>query len=141
MEFPINVLLVEDDEVDVMNMRRALKRKQLSVPLQVARNGLDALTLLQDSAAAAFRRKRQLVLLDLNMPKMGGLEFLGALRQDPDLRCLPVVAMTTSDDPADRRQAYQLNVAGYVLKPVKFAEFADRIETLVRYWSYCEMPK
>ena len=83
---------------------------------------------------------RRLVLLDLNMPKMNGLEFLREIRNDPQLATLNVVVLTTSNEDRDRVDAYQLNVAGYLLKPVTFHTFADVMATLNKYWTLMEMP-
>ncbi|MCU0567686.1 MAG: response regulator, partial [Oculatellaceae cyanobacterium Prado106] len=82
---------------------------------------------------------RRLILLDLNMPRMGGIEFLHRLRADPALKQIPVVILTTSNEEGDRLNAYALNVAGYILKPVTFANFSQMMQTLNHYWSLCEM--
>lgn len=138
----INILLVEDDEVDVMNVQRAFKKNNISNPLFIARSGLDALQMLQpqDGKPPVVPSKRRLILLDLNMPKMNGLEFLSQLRSDPQLMATPVIVLTTSDEDRDKVEAYNLNVAGYILKPVTFSKFADVITTLNNYWTLCEMP-
>src|SRR4028119_1270089 len=133
----LNILLVEDDEVDVMNVRRAFKKNNICNPLWVAGNGLDALEMLR---TGDMPRERRLVLLDLNMPRMNGIEFLRELREDAELRSTPVVVLTTSDDERDRVEAYNLNVAGYILKPVTFANFVETMATLNKYWSLVEMP-
>ena len=137
----INILLVEDDEVDVMNVKRAFKKNNITNPLYIAGNGLEALSLLrsQNGKPAVVPTKRRLILLDLNMPKMNGLEFLHELRADPELKSIPVIVLTTSDEDKDKIEAYQLNVAGYILKPVTFSKFADVITTLNNYWTLCEM--
>ena len=137
----INIILVEDDEVDVMNVKRAFKKNKITNPLYVAGNGLEALSLLrpQDGQPAIVPPKRRLILLDLNMPKMNGLEFLHQLRADPHLMAIPVIVLTTSDEDRDKVEAYQLNVAGYILKPVTFSKFAEVIATLNKYWTLCEM--
>jgi CheY-like chemotaxis protein len=85
-------------------------------------------------------KDRRLILLDLNMPKMNGIEFLEALRADPDLSNTPVVVLTTSNDDQDKLDAYTYNVAGYLLKPVTFSSFCERMATLDKYWSLVEMP-
>jgi CheY-like chemotaxis protein len=85
-------------------------------------------------------RERRLVLLDLNMPRMNGIEFLRQLRADPELRLTPVVVLTTSDDERDRVDAYNLNVAGYILKPVTFINFVEAMATLNKYWTLVELP-
>ncbi len=137
----INILLVEDDEVDVMNVRRAFKRNSIQNPLYVATNGIEALEMLRgQNDAKPMPSKRRLILLDLNMPRMGGIEFLHQLRNDPDLRMTPVIVLTTSNQDKDRVEAYHLNVAGYILKPVTFSNFAETMATLNRYWSLCELP-
>jgi CheY-like chemotaxis protein len=133
----LNILLVEDDEVDVMNVRRAFERNNVSKPLFVAGNGLQALEFLRDGTVPAERR---LILLDLNMPKMNGIEFLQALRADPELASSSVVVLTTSNDDQDKIDAYNLNVAGYLLKPVTFSNFCERMTTLNKYWTLVEMP-
>jgi CheY-like chemotaxis protein len=133
----LNILLVEDDEVDVMNVRRAFKKNNICNPLWVAGNGLDGLEMLR---TGDMPRERRLVLLDLNMPRMNGIEFLRELRADPELRAVPVVVLTTSDDERDRVEAYHLNVAGYILKPVTLMNFVEAMATLNKYWSLVEMP-
>jgi CheY-like chemotaxis protein len=133
----LNVLLVEDDEVDVMNVRRAFKKNNICNPLWVAGNGLEALEMLRGSD---IPRDRRLILLDLNMPKMNGIEFLRELRADPELKLIPVVVLTTSDDERDRVEAYNLSVSGYILKPVTLVNFVEAMATLNKYWTLVEMP-
>ncbi|MGB7085817.1 MAG: response regulator [Phormidesmis sp.] len=136
-----NILLVEDDKVDVMNVRRSFKKANITNPLYVASNGLEGLAILRgEFGEVSMPLARRLVLLDLNMPKMGGIEFLKALRQDPALRSTPVIVLTTSDQEKDRIEAYNLNVAGYLLKPVTFVRFAEAMSALNRYWTLCEIP-
>lgn len=139
---PINILLVEDDEVDIMNVQRAFKKGNILNPLFIAKNGLEALNMLRDTKdnSAAIPHERRLILLDLNMPKMGGIEFLQNLRSDKNLRSIPVVVLTTSNQDRDLVEAYNLNVAGYLIKPVQFAHFVDLMTTLNKYWSFSEIP-
>lgn len=142
-ERPLNILLVEDDEVDVMNVQRAFDKSHLHHNLRVASNGLEGLDILNQadsSDAAPLPQHRRLILLDLNMPKMGGIEFLQELRKNPMLQAIPVIVLTTSDEERDRVEAYRFNVAGYILKPVTFSKFLDIISKLSAYWSLCEMP-
>jgi CheY-like chemotaxis protein len=138
----INVLLVEDDEVDVMNVKRAFKKNNITNPLYVATNGLEALAMLRGSGEGTTHipSSRRLILLDLNMPRMGGIEFLHELRSDSQLKMTPVIVLTTSNQDKDRVEAYKLNVAGYILKPVTFSNFAEVMATLNKYWALCEMP-
>jgi CheY-like chemotaxis protein len=133
----LNVLLVEDDEVDVMNVQRAFKKNNITNPLYLAGNGLEGLEMLRNNDIPEGRR---LILLDLNMPKMNGIEFLRELRADPALNPTPVVVLTTSNDDRDRVEAYNLNVAGYILKPVTFGNFVEAMATLNKYWCLVEMP-
>jgi CheY-like chemotaxis protein len=133
---PLNILLVEDDEVDVMNVRRAFEKNHILNPLFIAGDGVEALQMLRDGTVPKGRR---LVLLDLNMPRMNGIEFLRELRQDPNLRPTPVVVLTTSNADKDKVDAYDLNVAGYLLKPVTFTNFCDIMVALNKYWSLVEM--
>lgn len=133
----LNILLVEDDDVDVMNVKRAFQRNKIANPLWTAGNGVDALEILRGSE---IPRERRLILLDLNMPRMNGIEFLRELRADEELKGTPVVVLTTSDDERDRVEAYNLNVAGYILKPVTFINFVETMATLNNYWTLVEMP-
>ena len=133
----LNILLVEDDEVDIMNVQRAFKKNHIANPLFVANNGLEALDLLRGDSIPANNR---LVLLDLNMPKMNGIEFLRALRADESLSMTSVVVLTTSNEDRDKIEAYKLNVAGYLLKPVTFINFVDVMSTLNKYWTLVELP-
>ena len=136
-EKTLNLVLIEDDDIDVMNVRRALDRAHVTNPLFIAHNGLEGLELLRSDKVP---RDRRLVLLDLNMPKMNGIEFLRELRNDPTLKSTPVVVLTTSDDDRDKIQAYDLNVAGYLLKPVTFVNFVDVMAALNKYWALVELP-
>lgn len=138
----INILLVEDDEVDIMNVKRAFKKSNIYNPLYIANNGIEALEKLGaiEGHQKVIPAKRRLILLDLNMPKMNGLEFLHKLREHPELKLTPVIVLTTSDEDRDRVEAYNLNVAGYILKPVTFGNFAEVMIALNKYWTLCEMP-
>jgi CheY-like chemotaxis protein len=137
----LNILLVEDDEVDVMNVQRALKKNDADSTLYRAANGIEALAMLRtNSQIATDDNRRLLILLDLNMPKMGGLEFLKELRADPALGKLPVVILTTSMQESDLATAYQYNVAGYLIKPITFSNFVEMINILTRYWSMSQLP-
>ena len=137
----LNILLVEDDELDVMNVQRAFRKNNVLNSLYIAGNGLEALAMLRgEESASEMPSERRLVLLDLNMPRMNGIEFLRVLRADPDLKMIPVVVLTTSDEERDKVDAYKLNVAGYILKPVTLANFVETMATLDKYWSLSELP-
>jgi CheY-like chemotaxis protein len=137
----LNILLVEDDEVDVMTVQRAFRNGQITNPLYIASNGIEALAMLRGEPGKPpiIPTDRRIILLDLNMPKMNGLEFLKQLRSDATIKHIPVVVFTTSTEDRDRIETYCLNVAGYILKPVTFESFVEILVTLNNYWTSCEM--
>ncbi len=136
----LHILLVDDDELDIMNVQRAFKKNNIINPLFVAHNGLEGLEMLRSTEPGAMPKERRLVLLDLNMPRMNGLEFLRELRGDPELHALTVIVLTTSDDERDKVEAFNLNVAGYIVKPVTFIAFVEAMAALNKYWSINELP-
>jgi CheY-like chemotaxis protein len=133
----LNILLVDDDEIDVMTVKRAFAKANITNKLFVATDGVQALEMLRGVGIPPGRR---LMLLDLNMPRMSGIELLREIRSDPVLHAMTVIVLTTSNEDRDRVDAYQLNVAGYLLKPVTFHAFADVMATLNKYWTLMEMP-
>lgn len=141
MEEAIHILLVEDDEVDVMNVKRAFKQCNIVNPLHVAGNGMEALQLLKGNGTPAMDPLPGIILLDINMPKMNGLEFLEALRDDETLRHISVFIMTTSNEQSDKMRAHELNVAGYIIKPVDYTKFIEAVQTLDAFWSLTELPE
>ena len=140
MPILVNILLIEDDEVDIMNVQRAFRKNNINNPLYIARDGLEALQMLKGENPDMRVPQPKIVLLDINMPRMNGIEFLIQLRKDPELRSLRVFVMTTSNEECDKIAAYDLNVAGYVLKPLSFEGFTNAISTLNHYWQLCEIP-
>jgi len=120
-----SILLVEDDQMDVMNVQRELRRQSINVPLLHARNGREALNMLRGEGDQPKIAKPSLVMLDINMPRMNGLELLEILRSDPEFAGLNVFVMTTSDLEADRLKARQLAVSGYIIKPLSFDTFGE----------------
>ncbi|WP_374823507.1 response regulator [Aerosakkonema sp. BLCC-F183] len=136
-----NLLLVDDDDVDVMTVQRALQKNNITNRLYVAANGLEALAMLRDNDKPPIvPPMRRLILLDLNMPKMGGIEFLRELRADSELGKIPVIVLTTSNEAKDKVDAYRLNVAGYIVKPVTFSKFVEVMAAVNKYWTLNEMP-
>jgi CheY-like chemotaxis protein len=133
----INIFLVEDDEVDVMNVKRAFDKNHITNPVFVAGDGVEALAKLR---SGEIPKGRRIVLLDLNMPRMNGIEFLRELRKDPELASTPVVVLTTSNNDRDKVEAYDLNVAGYLVKPVTFLDFCELMAILNKYWTLSEVP-
>jgi CheY-like chemotaxis protein len=136
----VNILLVEDDEVDVMNVKRAFKKNNVTNPLFICNNGLEALEFLRGGGNAGIKEIPKIILLDLNMPKMGGIEFLREIRKDEKLKNISVFVMTTSNEDKDKVDAYNLNVAGYILKPLSMERFIEAVSTLNNYWKLCEFP-
>jgi CheY-like chemotaxis protein len=136
----VNILLVEDDEVDVMAVKRAFRELKIANPLTVAKDGIEALEILRGINGCSPIPRPLIILLDLNMPRMGGLEFLDELRKDPELHRCVVFVMTTSADERDRVRAYEKNVAGYVLKHNLEHSFMDAIAMLEHYWRVVELP-
>ncbi len=132
----LNILVVDDDQVDVMNVTRAFKKMSITNSLYEAPNGVEALKMLRSGAVPLERR---LVLLDINMPRMSGIEFLQEVRKDPVLKSLSVIVLTTSNADRDRFEAYSLNVAGYLVKPVSFIDFVELMEALNRFWTLVEL--
>lgn len=139
MSRTLHILLVEDDEVDVMNVRRALLSCHLAHQLHVAASVDAGLATLRTRDEAGVRAA-WLVLLDLNLPGSDGLVFLEQLRGTPALARLPVVVMTTSSDRRDIVHAFGHQVAGYFIKPLEPARFAATMDAIAVYWSLSEMP-
>ncbi len=133
-EADIEVLLVEDDPDDVVLMSRSLKSSDFNIALHVAPNGLEALDLLRSRSADPNSRIPNLILLDLNMPVMNGREFLEELRADPILYSLPVIVITTSDDPEIIREAYKSGANSVVTKATSIAGMAELIRLVTHYW-------
>jgi CheY-like chemotaxis protein len=131
-----SVLLVEDDIVDQMTVKRAFKELKISNRLDIAGNGLEALALLRGGGELPCG-----ILLDLNMPKMNGIEFLRVLRKDENLLWLPVVVFTTSNEDSGRIESLRLNVAGYVIKPLEHNHFVEVIRTISDLLCLSEMPR
>jgi CheY-like chemotaxis protein len=137
----VNILLVEDDEVDVMAVKRALKDLKIANPFFRATDGIDALEMLRGENGKKKLPRPFIILLDLNMPRMSGLEFLDEVRKDPDLRRSIVFVMTTSAAEEDRVRAYNKCIAGYVLKHSAAHSFLDAVTMLEHYWRVIEFPE
>lgn len=138
----MNILLVEDDEVDILNVKRTFRKNKIDHCLYVASNGLEALDMLRNKYGdlPKSKDKNLLILLDINMPKMNGIEFLRELRKDTQLKAIPVIVFTTSDDDQDKYNASELNVAGYMIKPIDFQGFTKTITILNEYWNLSKIP-
>jgi CheY-like chemotaxis protein len=128
------ILLVEDDRVDIMTVQRAMKRIDVSNPLHVARTGVEALGMLRGDGFPKIEPTPSLILLDLNLPKMGGIEFLKELRADPDLGTLQVIVLTSSNEPSDRAAAFEYEVDDYIVKPHSFEDFSNAMSIMLADW-------
>lgn len=131
------ILLVEDDRIDAMTLKRALKDLKVTNQLVHTCNGEEALDYLRTEG----NERPCVVILDLNMPKMNGVEFLKIAKADSDLRRIPVVILTTSKDEWDRFQTFDLSVAGYIVKPADYKAFLEAIRTVQLYWTLSELPE
>lgn len=136
----VNVLLVEDDEVDRKVVRRAFAKHKIGNPITEAHDGIEALEAIRGQNGHAPLARPYLVLLDLNMPRMNGIEFLQELRGDDRLCDSVVFVLTTSREEQDRVQAYRLNVAGYMVKTDAGTDFINAVEMLDHYWRVVEFP-
>lgn len=130
------ILLVEDDLLDIMTLKRGLRDIHARNPLYVSTNGEEAVEFLRNSNCPT----PSLILLDLNMPRMNGLEFLKILKADPDWRKIPVVILTTSQEEQDRLDSFDLSAAGYIVKPLEYPDFVEKLLIIYQYWRLSEPP-
>lgn len=130
------ILLVEDDEVDILSTKRAFRELKIANPLEVFRGCDEALTRLLDEQ----RPLPCLILLDLNIPRISGTEFLRTYKGYERLRWIPSVMLTTSNSQRDIQEAFFYQAAGYMVKPLDFNEFKEVIAQIHAYWSHCELP-
>jgi CheY-like chemotaxis protein len=137
----VNLLLVEDDEVDVQGLKRAFAKSRIGNPITVARDGIEALEFLRGENGRPKLSKPHLILLDLNMPRMNGIEFLKAIRADEDLKRSVVFMITTSKDEEDKARAYDQNVAGYIVKQDPANTFMQAVALMEHYWKIVEFPE
>jgi CheY-like chemotaxis protein len=129
-------LLVEDDSVDVMTVKRAFRDLHVANPLVPAGDGEEALAYLRNNGTA----KPCVILLDLNMPKMSGTEFLKVVKEDQTLKMIPVVVFTTSSAEQDIARSFELGAAGYMVKSVDYDKFIETIRTIDSYWTLSKLP-
>ena len=131
------ILLVEDDNVDAMTVRRALK--DLNVPNGIVHqlNGEDALEYLRSTSD---NKRPCVILLDLNMPRMNGIEFLKIIKSNNELKQIPVIVLTTSKDEGDKMECFEFSVAGYIIKSTDYKKFVESLKILNLYWTLSELP-
>ncbi|OCB78478.1 response regulator [Flavobacterium crassostreae] len=130
----LNILLIEDDEIEVMKFNRVLSTSKLNHKIVEANNGEEAIGLLQSKEFVP-----DIIVLDLNMPKINGIEFLGILKADAYLKYIPAIILTTSSNHKDVLECYKIGIAGYMIKPLKYEDYVDRITKLIAYWSSNEL--
>ena len=130
------ILLVEDDSVDAMTVKRAMRDLQVNHSVIHSVNGEEAMKYLTRPDTV----KPFVILLDLNMPKMNGVEFLKIAKADDRLKCIPVVVLTTSKADQDRFECFNSSAAGYIVKPVDYKGFVEAIKILDLYWTLSELP-
>ncbi|MCG6882320.1 MAG: response regulator [Silicimonas sp.] len=140
MTKPMNILLVEDNDLDVEILERGLRKMGASGALVRTRDGVEALTLLREDARKQRLPRPFVIMLDINMPRMNGHEFLETLRGDDAVRDARVFVFTTSDSKKDVCQAYRNNANGYIVKPNSSSELQDVLSALQNFWSACENP-
>lgn len=132
----LKILLIEDDTIEVMKLKRAVKKLEMNHTLIEAKNGEEALSILKDDNILP-----DIIFLDLNMPKINGLEFLKILKKDDVLKFLPTIILTTSSNRRDVLACYSEGVAGYIIKPLKYEDYVAKIETALNYWAMNELIK
>ena len=130
------ILLVEDDIVDHLLVRRALTESKVSNRLEIATSGDMALGYLNGDVG----ERPGIIILDLNMPRLNGIEFLRTIKGDERHRCIPVIILTTSREEQDKQECFRLGAAGYMIKPLEYPLFVDLIRTLTAYWALSELP-
>jgi CheY-like chemotaxis protein len=130
----LNILLIEDDMIEVMKLNRTISKLELPHKIVEANNGEEALEFLQKKDELP-----DIILLDLNMPKLNGIEFLSILKKDDVLKYIPTIILTTSSNQQDLLECYKIGIAGYVLKPLKYEDYIIKIQSLLAYWSINEL--
>ena len=133
MKNVLNILLVEDNMIEIMKIRRTITLLNLNHKVIEAKNAEEALLLLQNSSIIP-----DIILLDLNMPKISGIEFLSVLKRCKKLSYIPTIILTTSNNQKDILECYRLGISGYILKPLKFDDYVDKIEATLNYWCHNE---
>ena len=131
---PIDILLVEDDPGDVLMTREAFEHHKIRNALHVASDGVEALQFLKREGPFGEAPRPGLILLDLNLPRKDGREVLGEIKQDPALRTIPVVVLTTSEAEEDILRSYDLHANAYVTKPVDFEKFVEVVRKIDDFW-------
>ncbi|WP_425236449.1 response regulator [Ulvibacterium sp.] len=132
----MNILFIEDDNIELMKLRRTVSKLKLKHVITEARNGEEALQKLGSDDALP-----DIILLDLNMPRMSGIEFLKILKAHDTLKYLPTIILTTSENRADLLECYKIGIAGYVIKPLKYEQYQSKLQKVLAYWEANELVK
>jgi len=136
MDKNLKILLIEDDMIEIMKFKRTIDKLNLQHKIVEANNGEDAMKLLSEKDNLP-----DIILLDLNMPKINGIEFLHILKNDKRLSYIPAIILTTSNNPKDLLECFKIGVSGYIIKPLKYEEYVHKIEKALSYWSINELIK
>lgn len=139
-EQKVNILLVDDDDVSAESVVRSLRKNAVDFPITLARDGIEALEILRSTHTHLSIEKPYLILLDLNMPRMNGFEFLHEVRGDKNLHASVIFVLTTSDAESDRERAYKDNIAGYMVKSAVGPQFSKLASLLESYRSTVSLP-
>jgi len=132
----MNILFIEDDNIETMKLQRTVSKLETKHNITEAKNGEEALNILKSDADLP-----DVIFLDLNMPKMSGIEFLNILKADDVMKYLPTIILTTSENRADLLECYRIGIAGYILKPLKYEDYESKIRKVFDYWEVNELVK
>ncbi len=136
MKKKLNILLIEDNIIEVMKMDRTVSLLKLKHKITKAVTADKAFELLNETESYP-----DIILLDLNMPKMSGIEFLSSLKSNDNLKHIPTIILTTSDNENDLKKCYKIGISGYILKPLKYEDYVKKIEVVLSYWCINELKK
>ncbi|KQC30142.1 response regulator [Flagellimonas eckloniae] len=131
----MNVLFIEDDMIETMKLQRAISKFQSKHKIIEAKNGEEAMEVLKSGDLP------EIILLDLNMPRMSGIEFLTLLKADDKLKYLPTIILTTSENRVDLLKCFEIGIAGYIIKPLKYEDYESKLKKVFDYWEVSELVK
>lgn len=132
----MNILFIEDDAIETMKFTRTLSKLKVQHKITEVKNGEEALEFLKSD-----NQLPDIILLDLNMPRMNGIEFLKILKADEHYKYLPTVMLTTSENRTDLLECYKIGIAGYILKPLKYEDYEEKLTRVIKYWEVSELVK
>lgn len=132
----MKILFIEDDQIETMKMHRTIAKLETKHDIIEAKNGEEAFETLKNSA-----KLPDIILLDLNMPRMSGIEFLTILKNDENFKYLPTIILTTSQNRADLLECYKIGISGYIVKPLKYGDYEEKIKKVLNYWQVNELVK